>query len=80
MPATTLNINVDIPKGRINMEKLQQQVTLYAQFVINNIAQKQVKQKNGIKHFSALKGVLKNDSRMTDTQLLDEYLSEKYKI
>lgn len=80
MPATTLNINVDIPKGRINMEKLQQQVTLYAQFVINNIAQKQVKQKNGIKHFSELKGVLKNDSRMTDTQLLDEYLSEKYKI
>lgn len=80
MAATTLNINVEIPKGKINMKQLQQQVTLYAQFIVNHIAQRQGAHTNSIKHFSELKGILKNNSGMTDWQLLDEYLNEKYGV
>lgn len=80
MPATTLNINVDVPKGKINIEKLQQQVTLYAQFIVNNITLRNKERSNNLKHFSELKGILKHNSGKTDKQLLDEYLTEKYGV
>lgn len=80
MPATTLNINVDIPKGKINVEKLQRQVTLYAQFMVNSIMQSKRHNSAALKHFSELKGALKHESGLSDEQLLNEYLSEKYGI
>lgn len=73
MAATTLNINVEIPNGKINMKQPKQQVTLYAQFTVNHIAHRQDTHTNSIKHFSELKGILNNNSGMTDRQLLDEY-------
>lgn len=75
MAATSLNIQVDIPKGnRLNLEDLRHQVSLYAQFIINQA--KSVKKDKSTSSLLSLRGVLKTDK--TDEELLDEYFKEKY--
>lgn len=75
MPAASLNIKVDLPKGyRFNLEDLKHQVSLYAQFVVNQSKSK-VKSKTSSSLLS-LRGVLKTSK--SDNELLDEYLQEKY--
>lgn len=75
MQATTLNINVNIPHGNINIGELKRQVTVYAQFIANHFASTKPLSR---KRFSSLKGVLKEETMKTDKELLDEYLTEKY--
>lgn len=75
MPATSFNIKVDLPKGyRFNLEDLKHQVSLYAQFVVNQ-SQSKAKSKTPSSLLS-LRGVLK--TAKTDKELLDGYFQEKY--
>ncbi len=75
MATTSLNIQVDIPKGKtLDLEDLKRQVSLYAQSIVNRA--KPVKKDDNISSLLALRGVLKTDK--TDKQLLDEYFKEKY--
>lgn len=75
MPATSLNIKVDLPKGyRFNLEDLEHQVSLYAQFVVNQ-SKPNVKSKTPSSLLS-LRGLLKTSK--SDKELLDEYFQKKY--
>ena len=75
MAATSLNIQVDIPKGNnLNLEDLRHQVSLYAQSIINQA--KSAKRDNNTSSLLSLRGVLKTDK--ADEELLDEYFKEKY--
>lgn len=75
MPATSLNIKVDLPKGyRFNLEDLEHQVSLYAQFVVNQSKPK-VKSKTP-SSLLTLRGLLKTSK--SDKELLDEYFQKKY--
>lgn len=75
MAATSISIQVDIPRGqKLNLDELRHQVSLYAQFIIN-----QGKRKSGKKDHTSLlslRGILKTDK--TDKELMDEYFKEKY--
>ena len=75
MAATSLNIQVDIPKGNsLNLEDLRHQVSLYALSIINQA--KSAKRDNSTSSLLSLRGVLKTDK--ADEKLLDEYFKEKY--
>lgn len=76
MAATLLNIQVDIPKGqKLNLDDLQHQVSLYAQFIIN---QGNIKKYKNHTSLLSLRGILKTNK--TDKELLDDYFKEKYGI
>lgn len=75
MAATSLNIQVDIPKGnRMDLEDLKHQVSLYAQFIINQA--KPVKKDKNAASLLSLRGILKTNK--TDGELLEGYVKEKY--
>ena len=75
MAATSLNIQVDIPKGNsLKLEDLRHQASLYAQSIINQA--KSAKRDNNTSSLLSLRGVLKTDK--ADEELLDEYFKEKY--
>lgn len=75
MAATSLNIQVDIPKGSsLNLEDLRHQVSLYALSIINQA--KSAKRDNSTSSLLSLRGILKTDK--ADEELLDEYFKEKY--
>ncbi len=77
MAATSINIRVNIPRGKkINLDAIKHQVSLYAQFIINQMETHS--QKNADDTLISMRGILKTDK--TDKQLIDEYLSEKYKL
>ena len=75
MAATSINIQVDIPRGnQLSLEELKRQLSLYAQFVINQA--KPIKKENTSSSLLSLRGILKTNK--TDEELLDEYFKEKY--
>lgn len=75
MAMTTLNINVNVPPGKIDMSELTHQVTIYAQFVVSNMTAGSTPKKQ---RFSSFKGVLSGSKHASDKELLDEYLQKKY--
>jgi hypothetical protein len=75
MAATSINIQVDIPRGyQLSLEELKRQLALYAQFVINQA--KPVRKEKTASSLLSLRGILKTNK--TDAELLDEYFKEKY--
>ena len=77
MSTTSINIQVDIPKGsQFNIEELKHRLSVYAQAMLRQ--GKTASTKEDDIPFLSLRGVLKTDK--TDDELLDEYFKKKYKI
>jgi hypothetical protein len=77
MSTTSINIQVDIPKGsQFSIEELKHRLSVYAQAILRQSKTTSAKEDNI--PFLSLRGVLKTDK--TDDELLDEYFKEKYKI
>jgi|GEM_PF-3934968 len=79
MASTTINIHINLPSESINLHELKQKVTLYAQFMANHLSGQKEAEVAQLR-FSSLKGVLRTNSHLTEKQIVDEYLSKKYKL
>ena len=71
MEVTTINVPVIVPKS-YRIDLLQQQLTAYAQHLIDS-----AKAKHHYRH-EALCGIF--NSEATQEELLEEYLQEKYDL
>lgn len=78
MQTTAINISIDVPIGNYNLNELQHKLKAYAMQLIRK-SEKQQAEKSGHCHsLSSLRGI--GEHHVTEEQLLDEYLSEKYGI
>ena len=75
MEARTINVPVMVPKS-YRLDLLQQQLTAYAQQLVNSASPK-TKRKKHYRH-ETLCGIFNSDA--TEEQLVEEYLQEKYNL
>ncbi len=80
MPTTAIQVPIDIPAtGNYNLEELQRQLKAYAQQLISKYATKNESVSRQYHHsLSSLRGL--GQTTVSEEELIDEYLSEKYGI
>lgn len=73
---TTINISLDVPQS-YQLDTLKQELTEYAKKLVANAKPKAKAERKHYAH-DAICGIMKTDK--TDTELIEEYLKEKYQI